>query len=289
MGSACTLYLSCVLFVLFPVRRSTNITMLDVGQGDCFVIREKGGKNIMIDGGSSSVKEVSKYRINPYLQYYGVKKIDFVFLSHGDMDHVNGILDILKNRNSDRIPISYLALTYLAKNDSKYDELRKAAKEAGTKILYMKNRQGIHIGDLSITSYTPVQDENQDENDLGQALIVDCENTRSLFLGDLSMQGELLFLKEMEQTQNCKPVDILKVAHHGSAHSSSEEFIERMTPKIGLISAGKNNSYGHPHKETLERLTKNQVQIFTSSIVGETRIEVHNGIKSVVKYVDQDF
>ncbi|MDD6657289.1 MAG: ComEC/Rec2 family competence protein, partial [Lachnospiraceae bacterium] len=125
------LLLNSLLLCMHSVK-DTTLTMLDVGQGDCFVLEEKGGLCMMIDGGSSSVSEVGKYRISPFLRSHGIQTLDFVFLTHVDKDHTNGVLELLGNQKSNRIVIRYLVLTDYAKENAAYQTLLSATQKSGT-------------------------------------------------------------------------------------------------------------------------------------------------------------
>ena len=190
--------LADVLFLCMHHRSGTTLTMLDVGQGDCFVIEEKSGFTAIIDGGSSSVSEVGKYRIDPFLRSHGISTVDFVFLSHADVDHTNGVLELLENQKSNRIEISYLVLTDLERENEKFDDIILACKNAGTRILYFSQGDGIEINQLKLTCIHPGDEDAKlaelDENDHSMILYMEYKfqdiNHTALFMGDLGSKHE---------------------------------------------------------------------------------------------------
>ena len=195
---AIVVLLADILFLCIHPRAGTTLTMLDVGQGDCFVIEEKSGFTAIIDGGSSSVSEVGRYRIDPFLRSHGISTVDFVFLSHADTDHTNGILELLENQKSNRIKIRYLVLTDLEKENEKFDDIMLACKNAGTRVLYFSHGNHIEIHQLKLTCIHPgdkdTKLEGLDENDHSMVLYMEYKyqnkNHTALFMGDLGSAHE---------------------------------------------------------------------------------------------------
>ena len=287
--------------------KDTTLTMLDVGQGDCFVLEEKGGLCMMIDGGSSSVSEVGKYRISPFLRSHGIQTLDFVFLTHVDKDHTNGVLELLGDQKSNRIVIRYLVLTDYAKENAAYQELLSAAQKSGTRVLFFSEGDHIEGNDFMLTCLYPGKDgndekdgnvgidgsqekednkemymENPDENDRSMVLLLECQKQKLLFMGDLTTAYENEIMESPYLKNNS--ISLLKLGHHGSRFSSSETFLEAFMPKIGLVSAGADNSYGHPHSETLERLAKIGTIAYRTDESGATKICLKKGKMEIVGF-----
>lgn len=241
--------LSFLLFVKFPDGK-LEITMIDVGQGDCIYIRAPDGTDYLIDGGSSDVSQVGKYRIESFLEYKGVGSLEYVFISHGDSDHCNGIEELL-GRQEYSVKIKNLVLPEIYKQDEALIQLGKKAKEAGMKVVCMEKGRQIKQGDFQITCIQPGEEERELEGNAGSMVLdISFRSFSMLFTGDVEDEGE----KKLIQNLQGKSFQVLKVAHHGSKNSSTKEFLQVVRPQIGLISAGKENSYGHPHQETMERL-----------------------------------
>lgn len=300
------LLLNSILLCVHSVN-DTTLTMLDVGQGDCFVLEEKGGLCMMIDGGSSSVSDVGKYRISPFLRSHGIQTVDFVFLTHADKDHTNGVLELLENPKSNRISIRYLVLTDYAKENEAYQTILSAAQKSGTQVLYFSEGDHIEGNDFMLTCLYPGKASgkgkddnggingnqgkdnnkitsiiNPDENDRSMVLLLECQKQKLLFMGDLTAAYENEIMKSPYLRNSS--ISLLKLGHHGSRFSSSEAFLENFMPKIGLVSAGADNSYGHPHSETLERLAKIGTIVYRTDELGATKICLKEGKIEIVEY-----
>ena len=240
----------CMLFVKFP-QNKLCITMLDVGQGECIYLQGPKGKSYLIDGGSSDVSQVGKYRIETFLKSQGVASLDYVFVSHGDNDHISGIKEMLE-RKKYGVNIKKLVFPETYKKDEELIELMKLAAERDVSVCCMKMGDSIKEGELTITCLQPNENNNFEGNAASMVLSLSYRSFQMLFTGDVEAEGEEALVRKM-QGQTC---DILKVAHHGSKYSTTEKFLQVTKPKIALISVGENNSYGHPHAEVLERLKK---------------------------------
>lgn len=236
-----------------------QITMLDVGQGDGIVIKNETGRNILIDGGSTDVSQVGKYRILPFLKHQGIRKIDYMIMTHADEDHISGQLELLESYKTNGLKIGCCLLPNPDKKckDSNYKNLIQAARMAGVPVRYIQSGNAIHSGKLSLLCVHPDKGfESDSANAYSTTLSLTYGKNSMLLTGDLEGEGEEALMEKFSQKSFSFPAryDILKVAHHGSKNSSSEEYLKRISPKLALISCGKNNRYGHPHKNLLERL-----------------------------------
>ncbi len=270
-----------MLFLAFPLPTGFSFTMLDVGQGDSMVISTASGHHYLLDGGSSSVSEVGKYRIIPYLKYQGIRKMDGIFLTHGDDDHVNGILEMLemaaKNRLSIKIKKIFLPV-WMRKCDSK--GLAAAARKAGIPVFFLEKGDRIKDGETEFYVLHPdLEDYEEDENGGSLTMKVKYKELSLLLTGDLNFDGEEKILGE---DLDC---DVLKVGHHGSKSSSSENFLKQASPILGLISCSENNRYGHPSGETLERLKKEGTEVLVTKDTGAITLRWKKGKLIVEKYL----
>ena len=236
---------------MFPV-----ITYLDVGQGDSCLIRVFN-KNVLIDTGGKTYNKKEKWRQRkkeyniadnitiPYLKSVGVKKIDYLILTHGDFDHMGEASNLTKKFNVKKV---------IFNNDS-YNELEtsfiKILKKK--KIKYYHNVEKIKL-QKSILYFlnTKIYDN---ENDNSNVVYTEINNYKFLFMGDAGINKETDILKKY----NLQYIDVLKVGHHGSKTSSSKDFIDEINPKFSIISVGKNNRYGHPNKEVLKELEDSKI------------------------------
>lgn len=245
--------LFCVIFLTFGIPdQNLQVHFLDVGQGDCAVL-QKGRRVYMIDGGSSDVSGVGRYRILPFLKWKGISVIHGVFLSHMDGDHINGIEELLEAiiQKETCLRIKNLYLSCCKEKEEELKRIEKLGKEAGCRIFYIQKGDRILNKQLQITCLYP-ENEQGESNENSQVLYVKGRHISLLFPGDLEGRGEETLEKILEE--GTFPIQILKVAHHGSKNSSKDTFLNRVNASIGIISCGKENSYGHPHPELMERL-----------------------------------
>ena len=260
-------------FIRQPV---LEITMLDVGQGDCTFLREKGGLTCLVDGGSSDVKDVGRYRIEPFLKVRGVNRLDYIFVSHGDADHMNGIQELLE-RHRQGIQIGVLVLPVEETWDEALCNLAKTAESEGVPVCVLEPGNQLKIKKLSLTGLFPGRNTDAEKgNASSMVLSVSYDALDMLFTGDLEGTGE-------EEVRNIltDQYEILKVAHHGSRNSTCAEFLDQVRPKAALISAGEDNPYGHPHAETVERLAKSGCRIYNTADGGAVILRMEG--KTVAK------
>lgn len=270
---AILLPIALVVLCAIPVHsvEELQVTSLDVGQGDCTSIRTKS-YTIMIDGGSSDVSEVAKYRIVPFLKYNGISSIDCWFLTHCDSDHISGVLEILEDEKHMGITVKNIVLPRIQKMDENYKKMIEECKRTGIQVCYMEKGNQYGVEGLQIRCLHPdYQYDWENENDYSLVLEADYKGFCGLFTGDLEEEGERAI------TNNCRFVTYLKVAHHGSKNSTKESFLTKTRPQIALISCGKENRYGHPHNETLERLQKTGTKVYRTDQDGAVELSVENG------------
>lgn len=243
-----------------------SVDFFDVGQGDSIFIETSFGHQILIDGGPSA-SVISKLANEiPFFD----RTIDLVILTHPEKDHIFGLLEVLKRYKVDNI------LWTGVKNDSgEYAEWIRLLKQSGANVKIAQVGERIIISDKSkifIDILNP-------ENDLSEKNFLDLNNTSIvsllsfgnnsfLFTGDISEKEEINLLKK----GLLKKSDVLKVGHHGSKTSTSNNFLEIVSPKFAVISVGKDNTYGHPNSEVLERLNKFGIQIFRTDKSGDIKI-----------------
>ena len=238
-----------------------EVTFLDVSQGDGIFLRLPSGEVCLIDGGSSDVKKVGEYRIVPFLQSERVEELDFVFISHADGDHISGVKEILE---SDCCRIKVLCLPDIAGEDDACLELVQMAERAGGQVVYLKAGDRISGGEVFFQCVHPKEKVTWgDRNDYSMVLWLRYGEVDFLFTGDIGEEQELQMMSLLPQE-----LEVLKVAHHGSKGSSCAGFLERVSPRYGVISCGEGNSYGHPHAETVERLEECGVEVLMTQEYG---------------------
>lgn len=246
-----------------------TITMLDVEQGDSIVGIGNDG-NFLVDGGYHKGNIII-----PYLHSNGITKLDFVFISHMDMDHLGGIIDIMDN-----IKIDYLFLPKMSITSTSYNELLELASTYDVKVAFLETFDKLELGNISFELLHPDNTyENNDINNNSLVFRLKYLNNSMLFTGDIEKSAEAHIL---DSKLNLKS-DILKVAHHGSKSSSTKDFIDKVDPDIALISLKENNIYNHPHKEVLKTLEDKDIKIYRTDLNTDIEIKFYKN-KYTINY-----
>ncbi len=229
-----------------------SLAVLDVDQGDCIVLRTGKHSAIISDCGSTGRSEVGKNVLYPYLLSQGITTVEDIFISHSDSDHINGISYLLENSRTGPIKVKRVVFPYLPKEmwDEKFEEIYELALKNRVKVSAVKKGDELNYGKIRVKVLNPSPGRiSEDPNTDSTVLWASVGDTDILLTGDATEETE----KRLALPDNVC-FEILKVAHHGSRFSSSGMFLQEVTPALSLISAGKNNRYGHPHNETIKRL-----------------------------------
>ncbi len=276
-GLKCSFLAGCaaaltVLLYRIPLQ-GLEVTMLDVGQGDGILIRYESGLDILIDGGSTDVNEVGKYRLMPALKYYGICTLEYMIVTHEDEDHISGQLELLEQAEANGIKIGCLLLPELSKDciGDNYHKIWDTAVSGGVPIRYIHAGDRIRDGSLDMLCLHPQKGfSGESPNACSTTISLRHGNISMLFTGDLENDGEKAALQELKSGRYPLPerYTFLKAAHHGSKNSMQEEFLSAVRPAICGISCGQNNRYGHPHRELLERLETVQAKTYITSETG---------------------
>ena len=250
-----------------------EITTLDVGQGDGFILRNQG-LVMSVDGGSTSDQRLGKNVLVPYLESQGIEHIDLALITHCDADHYSGILYLLEEES--KISIGELLLPRVAVQDARYDALRDAAAARDVQIRYFGQGDSIALGEVEICGYYPAGTEKlETANDHSIGMLLHAPDFQMLFTGDMDEACEQQMLAALWEANAGYPkIDVLKAGHHGSHTSSSEALLAALRPDYAILSYGVGNDYGHPHAETRERLQRYGVEILETGVMGEIRITV---------------
>lgn len=268
-----------LLLLLLPKdAKGLELTVLDVGQGDGIWLSCEEGLSCLIDGGSSSEKELYPYCLLPFLKYKGKARPDYVFVTHMDEDHVSGVRELAEAGAA-----RCLVLPADVRGDEKAEKLARLGEENGMDIWWIKPGEGIKKGKFKLTCLAPsgIYD-GSNENAASLVLLLEYGEYgefRGLFTGDLEQEGEEALLRLA--LPDC---DFLKVAHHGSDYTTSEELLQRIQPEIAVISCGENNSYGHPGKELLARLAKAGCRIYQTPESGAVTLRCDGREMEIVEF-----
>lgn len=266
---AILLLLSVVCFAS-PENKDLEITYLDIGQGDCICIQNKNGNCYLIDGGSSTRENAGTYILAPFLKYKGVERISTIFITHMDQDHVNAIVELLESEKE--IRVDYVAIPVVVEKNENYTNLVNICTKRKIEMVCMEEGNQITDGELMIRVLYPGRDVIMTDNNAASFVLqLEYQNFHALFTGDVNEEGEL-YVSEKLRNWKC---DVLKVTHHGSKYSNTVQLLQTIQPKISIISCGENNSYGHPHEETLQRLTAVESQILRTDKSGAVTVLVY--------------
>lgn len=250
-AASVALVILAVVFLGYHSRNGLTITCLDIGQGDCCVLKMPGGENFLIDGGSSNKKNTAVCQILPYLKNQGIATLDGIFVSHTDQDHISGIEELLElcAQNLATVRVKNLILPDWNTTGEEYEKLKMLAEQTG--ILVQTAREGnlLKTKEAQIEILAPENGaDGSDTNEDGMVMEVHFGKFRGLFTGDIGAETEKKLLDSMED------VDFLKAAHHGSKYSTCQGFLDVVSPEIAVVSCSAKNTYGHPSADTIKRL-----------------------------------
>jgi competence protein ComEC len=257
-----------LLFLYFEptIFKTNKLIMIDVGQGDSILIQSN--INILIDTGGLENKDVALEILVPVLKSRGIHSIDILILTHGDFDHVGAAISLIQNFKIQQI--------FLNKGD--YTELEE-------EILIEAKKKNIPVKEIDEASYKKgnmqlhfLNSKNKEsENEDSLVTYTNINTYNILLMGDAGEETE----KEILKKYNLPKMDILKVGHHGSKYSSTNQFLNVVDPKYAIISVGKNNLYGHPSKDVLKRLEKTNTTIFTTSNYGSIEMKLNHKLSII--------
>ena len=261
--SLCIFLLIIIIFNI-NINKDLKIFFVDVGQGDCTVITTPGGKNIIIDGGEDFEGKI----VLPYLLDRGITKINYMIVSHFDSDHAGGLLSVMEE-----LKVNTVVISKQWETSSNFEKLKDIAKEKKMKIAVAETGYTLKVEkDLSFYFLWPNDQKTIQENLLNNNSLV-CKlkfrDFSMLFTGDIEGIAEKQLLEEYKNNLQLLNSTILKVAHHGSNTSSIQEFVDIVNPKIAFIGVGKNNKFGHPNDEVINRLKNNKSKIYRTDKMGE--------------------
>lgn len=253
-----------------------NLYFIDVGQGDCTLIKLDTNKTILIDGGegASDKSDKGKNIIYPYLLDRKIDTIDYMIFSHFDSDHAGGLMYILENMKVKNVIIG------VQNEDSYlYRKMIDVVKEKNIKLIIIDNPKVLKIDNVYLDFIWPIKNELISENKLNNNSLVFrliYNDIRIMFTGDIEIPAENAIVNKYKNSKNRLKSDILKVAHHGSDTSTTKEFLKLVNPDIALIGVGKNNSFNHPSGEVINRLKDLKIKIFRTDLMGEITIFINN-------------
>lgn len=276
----------CAIILMISLRQrpAFRFTCLDIGQGSCNLI-EHDRSVILFDAGSSSVENVWRYRIDPVLKYYGIRKVDMVFLSHADLDHINGMEQMLslytKNlcgQNAADVTIGKVILPALPVYEDRWNGILELAARQGIMVCGAGAGSRMELDGMELEVLHPSPGRltgNANEDCI--VMLAAFRDLRILLMGDLEKEGEAKFVRDLQASRLFPSLSgqgklVLIAGHHGSKYATSEALLEMVKPDAVLISCGKNNRYGHPAGEMLRRLEQARIPYHRTDLEGAIRV-----------------
>ena len=265
----------CVIFTLFGCysgevseEQRLSVHYIDVGQADSTLLISQGDA-MLIDGGNAEDSSL----IYSYLSDYNVKELDYVIATHPHEDHMGGLTAALEKAKVGRI--------YLpdAENDGAfYKKFIKKAQDKNIEMTYAQNGESFSLGACDVTLFVAEDMDKDNLNNTSVMAKVVCGNKAFLFTGDAEREAEA---KVIEQGADLS-ASVLKAPHHGSDTSSSYQFLREVMPEIIVVSSGKGNSYGHPHKEVMSRYNDLGAKVYRTDENGHIIINTDGESLSVI-------
>lgn len=263
-----------MMILLTREKNGFELDILDVGQGDGIYLCTSDGTSLMIDGGSSDVKNVGTYRILPFLKSKAVRKVSYWFVSHTDEDHISGLTEALESGYH----VEHLVLAKAQKDDEKAIRLAEIARQNGTAVCYMKAGDRLHCGNDESTEIVKClyPDENEvaaNVNDRCLVLYYQGQNFCGFFGGDISSEVE----ENIVEATDLPGVDFFKASHHGSKYSNCDMLLQALGPGLTVASAGENNRYGHPSQDAIVRIRDHGSAFYSTIDCGRIRVKIVDG------------
>ncbi len=244
--------------------KNSHLTILDVGQGDSILL-EIEDKSILIDTGGNMFSDynIAYNKLIPYFKSLGIKKLDYLILTHGDYDHMGESINLINNFKVDNVIFNHNSY-----NDLELDLIRVLDEK---NIKYYNELKQLNINNNILYFLNNKLFDN--ENDNSSVIYTEINGAKILLMGDAGVNVE----EDILNKYNLSNIDILKVGHHGSNTSSSKLFINKINPIYSVISVGKNNWYGHPNDEVLETLKDST--IYRTDINGSVKFKIKNKLE----------
>ncbi|MDU0202238.1 ComEC/Rec2 family competence protein [Paenibacillus sp. MAH-36] len=288
------------------LERTGLVQFIDVGQGDAIFIRTPYGRNLLIDGGGTITfskagegwkarkdpYEVGKKLLVPLLKKRGVHQLDMLVLSHEDADHSGGLQAVIE-----QIPVKQFVFNGTYNPNKGIEKLFQTALDRKFPMLAGEQSGWIQIDPVTRLrvlypfSETVEQAEFvKEQNEYSVVLMLEMMGTKWLFTGDMGKESELALLGRLkENKEEPDRLDVMKIAHHGSKYSTSQEWLDYWQPRTAVISVGAGNLYGHPAPDVMERLRNRGTHVLRTDLMGEVQLEVRkDGLFARTKIKEAD-
>ncbi|MBP3897348.1 MAG: DNA internalization-related competence protein ComEC/Rec2 [Mogibacterium sp.] len=279
----------CLLPAAYNTFSDDEIVFVSVGQGDCTHIRA-GGKDILIDGGGDTERNIGEDVLMPYLLANGAERAELACVTHLHTDHALGILQLSQEYpvGAICIPSDYRkSLESRQRSTGDTEDILPGLMKEQDKVQFIGPGSRIHItDDVYIDTIWPVEERSDgididDPNEHNMVYMINYRGIKIMVTGDLLEEDELKMIEYYRNKssiqENPLKCDVLKVAHHGSKSSSSEAFLDAVSPSVAVVQVGANNFYGHPHQQTIDRLEARGIPVYRTDLNGAAGIDIRGG------------
>ncbi|HHV71228.1 MAG TPA: MBL fold metallo-hydrolase [Clostridia bacterium] len=256
-----TFLAGCGISVHVPTEKDSQtasselkVHFIDVGQADSILIMN-GSQSMLIDAGNNDDEKL----VVDYLKEQGISKLDYVIGTHPHEDHIGGLDAVIDN-----FAIGQVYLPNVPHTTKTFFDVVEAIRKKDLKITLPMPGTTFNLGEGACTILAPNSDSYEDLNNYSIVIKVEYGDTVFLFTGDAEKESETEMLKKGYDLT----ADVLKIGHHGSSFSTTEDFLNKVNPQYAVIMCGKGNSYGHPHRETMNRLKNKGIKVYRTDESG---------------------
>jgi competence protein ComEC len=267
---SCAQLLLLLILILHPLssgraEATLRIDFLDVGQGDSALITMPGGTTLLVDAGGNTIdstRRIGETVVSEHLWWRGLSEIDYVLATHADADHIDGLNDVIKN-----FAIRGALIARRPADDPEFAKFSQTLVSTNTPFETIQAGDVIHFGEVAVSVLWPGSGAKSTNND-SIVLRLQFGEHSLLLTGDIEQAAERALVASQQQLH----ANVIKVAHHGSKTSSTEDFVAATKPQLAIISVGRNSRFGHPHKEVVERWQSNGATVLTTGNCGTITI-----------------
>ena len=261
--ACCTALLLLFVGCGAPVQDTLEIHMIDVGNADCFLIKQ-GSAAMLIDGGNPDNAD----HIVSYLHTHGVERLDAVLLTHPHTDHIGSLTRVVQAYATTVVYHAVLP-TALQETSLLHTRFYEAVEQTGTVLVDAASGVNFSLGKAMVRIY-PLIVQSDDANDYSLAARVSFGAEHALFVGDATENAQRALMESGEDIT----ASVLKISHHGGRVDTTRAFLRAVGPQLALISCGAENSYGHPHTQTISALKEQQIIYYRTDVHGNTVLTI---------------
>lgn len=272
------------LLVLHPLSSARadgalHVDFLDVGQGDSALVTMPEGATLLVDGGGNifdATRRIGETVVSEYLWWRGLDRIDYILVTHADADHIDGLNDVLKNFN-----VRNALIARAPANDPEFAKFAETLKQTNAVAATLQAGDVIHFGGVELSVLWPPAGGETSTNNDSIVLRLKFGERSILLTGDIEKQAERSLLESKQDLR----ADVVKVPHHGSKTSSTEDFVRATAPQLAVISVGQHSMFGHPHEEVVQRWRANGARVLTTGECGTITVSTDGTYLSLKSFI----